>query len=306
MEPLKYVDILKLYQDNGNSITETANCFTRKVKKFESSSQKFNTYYQRAKRIIETFKKLKKGKSRIEGERFLNDFLGREFEFPKVEQSGRRLPQSEIEALQPSESTSAEIIKDLTSQLKSEKTSTVTLSGELKEKSKIVKKLQHRSEMQISREKQLKKELKRVKQREIYHRSKVLKWENSESETVENRAEFDAKLNQLVKENDDLRRQLITMEYERDIAQESIREAQNPIVNLYDEDLKKNTLLKFSCVHSLLENHVSTKTVGPVIEACLKLVGKIPNRVPKTTTVNNMNIQRLNLAQKQLGDELAQ
>lgn len=93
--------------------------------------------------------------------------------------------------------------------------------------------------MQISREKQLKKELKRVKQREIYHRSKVLKWENSESETVENRAEFDAKLNQLVKENDDLRRQLITMEYERDIAQESIREAQNPIVNLYDEDLKK-------------------------------------------------------------------
>lgn len=70
MEPLKYVDILKLYQDNGNSITETANCFTRKVKKFESSSQKFNTYYQRAKRIIETFKKLKKGKSRIEGERF--------------------------------------------------------------------------------------------------------------------------------------------------------------------------------------------------------------------------------------------
>lgn len=136
----------------------------------------------------------------------------------------------------------------MTSQLKSEKTCTVILSGELEEKSEIVKKkLQHRSKTQISREKQLKKELKRVKQREIYHRSRVSKLENTELKTVENKSEFDEKLNQLVKENDDLRRQLITMEYERDVAQENIREAQDPIVNFCDEDAK-NTLLKFSCV----------------------------------------------------------
>lgn len=92
----------------------------------------------------------------------------------------------------------------MTSQLKSEKNCTITLSGELEEESEIVKKLQHRSETQISREKQLKKELKRVKQREIYHRSRVSKLENTELKTVENKSEFDEKLNQLVKENDDL------------------------------------------------------------------------------------------------------
>lgn len=37
------------------------------------------------------------------------------------------------------------------------------------------------------------------------------------------------------------------MEYERDVAQENIREAQDPIVNFCDEDAK-NTLLKFSGV----------------------------------------------------------
>lgn len=117
----------------------------------------------------------------------------------------------------------------------------------MKKNQKLLKKLQHRSETQISREKQLKKELKRVKQREIYHRSRVSKLENTELKTVENKSEFDEKLTQLVKENDDLRRQLITMEYERDVAQENIREAQDPIVNFCDEDAK-NTLLKFSCV----------------------------------------------------------
>lgn len=98
MESLKNNEILKLYQEKGNSITEAANFLLEKSKTVKNSPQKFNTYYQRVKRIIETFKKIKKGKSRVEGWKFLNDFLGRESEFPKVKQSGR-LPQSEIEVL---------------------------------------------------------------------------------------------------------------------------------------------------------------------------------------------------------------
>lgn len=55
-----------------------------------------------------------------------------------------------------------------------------------------------------------------------------------------------------------------------------------------------------------MNNHVSTTIVGPVIEACLKLVGKIPDRLPSATTINNMNIQRLVLAQNQLAESISQ
>lgn len=67
MESLKNNEILKLYQEKGNSITEAANILLEKSKTVKNSPQKFNTYYQRVKRIIETLKKIKKGKSRVEG-----------------------------------------------------------------------------------------------------------------------------------------------------------------------------------------------------------------------------------------------
>lgn len=43
---------------------------------------------------------------------------------------------------------------------------------------------------------------------------------------------------------------------------------------------------------------------GPTIEACLKLAGEEPDRLPSPSTVGNMNIQRLCLVKKQLEDEL--
>lgn len=56
----------------------------------------------------------------------------------------------------------------------------------------------------------------------------------------------------------------------------------------------------------MLNNYVSTTRVGPVIETCLKLVGKIPDRLPSATTINNMNIQRLVLAQNKLAESISQ
>lgn len=62
-------------------------------------------------------------------------------------------------------------------------------------------------------------------------------------------------------------------------------------LHIFNEDSKKYTTELQWCVHSLLENHVSTKRVGPVIAACLKLVGKKTNRLPSGNTVNNMNAE---------------
>lgn len=77
-------------------------------------------------------------------------------------------------------------------------------------------------------------------------------------------------------------------------------------MKLFDDSTLKYTPELQTCVHTLLSNHVSTTRVGPVIEACLKLVGKIPDRLPSVTTINSMNIQRLILAQKQLSEEISQ
>ena len=58
-------------------------------------------------------------------------------------------------------------------------------------------------------------------------------------------------------------------------------------------------------MHVLLSNHVSTSRVVPVIEAVLKLCGKTANRLPSTSTINNFNINKLILSQKQIAEDVA-
>lgn len=67
-------------------------------------------------------------------------------------------------------------------------------------------------------------------------------------------------------------------------------------LNIFDKNSKKKYTPELqSCVHGLLENHISTKSVGQVIAACLKLAGKQAYRLPSATctTVSNKNMQRL-------------
>ena len=53
-------------------------------------------------------------------------------------------------------------------------------------------------------------------------------------------------------------------------------------------------------IYSLLDHHVSTAHITSVIESVLKLAGKTRSKLPRTSTVNKMNIKRLSLYQKQL------
>lgn len=60
---------------------------------------------------------------------------------------------------------------------------------------------------------------------------------------------------------------------------------------------KRCKLVLQMCIHSLLEKHERPVRVAPVIETCLKLADQTANKLPSATTVNNMNVQRLVLAQ---------
>lgn len=76
----------------------------------------------------------------------------------------------------------------------------------------------------------------------------------------------------------------------------------NDTVMLYDETAKVCNKDSQQCIYALLENNMTTSKVTPVIETVLKLVNLKPNRLPCLSSVNNTNIQRLILSEKQVSD----
>ena len=60
------------------------------------------------------------------------------------------------------------------------------------------------------------------------------------------------------------------------------------------------------CVYEWLNNNLTTSRVSPVIETVLKLACTKLNKVSSISTVNNMNVQRLILAQAQIAEKLTQ
>ena len=77
-------------------------------------------------------------------------------------------------------------------------------------------------------------------------------------------------------------------------------------LQLFDTDKRMYTDQTQECVFEVRNNNVTTSCVGPVIETVLKLAGTKPNNVLSTSTVNNMNVQRLILAQAQIAEKLTQ
>ncbi|WAR14697.1 hypothetical protein MAR_004802 [Mya arenaria] len=156
-----------------------------------------------------------------------------------------------------------------------------------------------------SKEKQvkaLKLNLKRTAARETYAQKKVLKLEENINRTC-------CRDNQnLVK---DLQKQIIDKEQEIRLLQENLEyvtnllediDNENRVVDVYDEKSRKYTSKFKNCVYELLKLNVSASKVGDVVKSVLKLVSVEPNRLPATSTVFEMNLQRLCLAQKQLGE----
>uniref|UniRef100_A0A8W8L2R4 Uncharacterized protein n=1 Tax=Magallana gigas TaxID=29159 RepID=A0A8W8L2R4_MAGGI len=75
-------------------------------------------------------------------------------------------------------------------------------------------------------------------------------------------------------------------------------------VSFFDEQEKKYSVELRNCIYSLLQLHVSSQVCSQVIESVLSLVNIKANKLPSASTVQNMNIERLVLAQKQLSESL--
>lgn len=142
--------------------------------------------------------------------------------------------------------------------------------------------------------------------RETYDCLKAQRLENQIKTPDDNYRTMEIDIECIKKESFELKRQIMTMEYEREVDQEVLNEHQDNTIHLFDEITQKYKPEVQTCVHSLLNNYVTTTRVGPVIETCLKLVGKIPDRLPSATTINNMNIQILVLAQNKLAESISQ
>ncbi|WAQ97798.1 hypothetical protein MAR_022171 [Mya arenaria] len=79
----------------------------------------------------------------------------------------------------------------------------------------------------------------------------------------------------------------------------------NKLVSTFDKHARKYTSEVQKCVYTLLDNNVSASNVGTVINACLKLVGREAEKTPAKSTVLEMNLQILALAQMQLSDKIS-
>ena len=155
--------------------------------------------------------------------------------------------------------------------------------------------------------------LKRAIAREQYYREKVsrleIKLPFTRNEQIVPDESFEVRNDTTI----DHEEQIINLLDENENLKQEIRILQNEInelqADLSDKIITCDENGKFSsdmqqCVYSLLQHHVSSTHVSSVISAVLKLAGKTASRLPSVSTVNNMNVQRLVLAQKQLGESI--
>ena len=155
--------------------------------------------------------------------------------------------------------------------------------------------------------------LKRAIAREQYYREKVsrleIKLPFTRNEQIVPDESFEVRNDTTI----DHEEQIINLLDENENLKQEIRILQNEInelqADLSDKIITCDENGKFSsdmqqCVYSFLQHHVSSTHVSSVISAVLKLAGKTASRLPSVSTVNNMNVQRLVLAQKQLGESI--
>lgn len=77
------------------------------------------------------------------------------------------------------------------------------------------------------------------------------------------------------------------------------------MLNVFDEKSRRYTAKFKACIYELLKLIVSACKNENVVRSVLKLVSVEPNRVPASSTVIEMNLQRLCLAPKQLCEVFA-
>ncbi|XP_053372789.1 uncharacterized protein LOC128546365 [Mercenaria mercenaria] len=242
------------------------------------------------KRLTEKTEKLSKNKHRAKTAEELRLFMDSDFNFPKGETNKRGPQVSVTESLNLKDSLLQEKINNETLIEKVARTETILLE---KEQVLGVKTKQLDS---------CRLNLKRTAARETYAQNKIKKLEENEKKNCcEDSAVRISELENKIKEKDkEIGRLEENMQYLNDILQDIDQE--NRIINVFDEKSRRYSPKFKNCVYELLKLNVSASKVGEVVKSVLKLVSVEPNRTPSSSTVLEMNLQRLCLAQKQLGE----
>ena len=75
---------------------------------------------------------------------------------------------------------------------------------------------------------------------------------------------------------------------------------------MYDDQSKTYSIKTQECVFELLNSNATTSRISLVITSVLKLVGLKPNKFPSVSSLNNMNVQSLILAQTKLAEKFSE
>jgi len=152
------------------------------------------------------------------------------------------------------------------------------------------------------------KELKRTAARENYMRMKIAKLDHANGGTQREEnvdiINLRKELSEARKNVEKLQNKITNIENENQLLHEQVNEMNNENIVTFDYMRKCFTSDLQMCIYSLLQHHVSTAHITSVIESVLKLAGKKASKLPSKSIVNNMNIQRLSLCQKQLCEVL--
>ncbi|XP_033753089.1 uncharacterized protein LOC117336587 [Pecten maximus] len=171
-----------------------------------------------------------------------------------------------------------------------------TVQKELKVKTALLTKAQTRSKNNYSSLINANRKLKSLE-----HRVKSLENDKEKLDAILRKTEEEKKTicdrNKIVlKENKDLH---ISNDYMQGLLLDECD------LHVYDHQSNTFTPELVECAMNLTNLKVATHNVGPVIREVSSLCGKIPNRLPSRTTVDNMVDRKVSLSQKQLGTVLS-
>jgi len=109
--------ILIVVMLKDKSLNEVATCLLERGKAY-TASLKFKTYYQKVKRLSDTYSKVKKSKN----EDYINEFMNKEFQLPSLcitQSLSTSQTQRELSRLQPDLTSASYVVSNIAQELNS-------------------------------------------------------------------------------------------------------------------------------------------------------------------------------------------
>ena len=262
-------------------------------------------YEHAFKNILKARATFRKNKNKPNNFEKMQLFLQTKFEMPRA--ATRRIPKESIGGLENTPQLQA--LQDISMELN---TSNQLLQQKQDELHDMTEK--HTSMQDTNFKLQTKltnkvQDLKRTASREHYLRQKIsrieMKTDTSEEPEMNTHMEASQSQDELLTTIEKQQKEIKDLMDENIYLRLLIEDNNSKEVSVFDEHRNVYSLELRNCVYSLLQNNVSASEVGPVIDTVLKIVDMKVNKLPSRSTVLNMNIQRLALAQKQLSDEFS-